>query len=147
MQLTVNLYRFFFIGVFLCLLSATGMAQQPRVSEFKGSSLPSDESVIQLQWVVESESQVILYELHRKLLRDSDFKKITEVSVGQGVSAGRYEYSDNTVFKTTASSEPVVYNLYAKMQNGDLLFLAQAEVNFTTTAVRRTWGSIKAMFQ
>lgn len=141
------LSRFIFSGLTLFLLTTLSVAQQPRVNEFKGSPMPSDESIIQLHWVVEAESQVILYEIQRKLLRDADFKKITEVSVGQGSTTGRYEFSDNTVFKTTASSEPVVYNLYAKMQNGDLLFLAQAEVNFTTTAVRRTWGSIKAMFQ
>lgn len=57
----------------------------------------------------------------------------------------QYRFVDSELYK--ASSEQVDYELWAVFVSGERAMLTQVSMNYTPTTVRRTWGSIKAMFQ
>lgn len=104
---------------------------------------------IQLSWTVSKEEQVEFYIVKRKMSHQNDFQELGTISVKNGrneLDGKVYEFLDKNVFKQSAASEPVIYTLYSSTA-GSNRFVAQVDVNYTTTAIRRTWGSIKAMFQ
>jgi hypothetical protein len=79
----------------------------------------------------------------------NEFQELAQIQVNEGVDEidGKvYTYTDRNVYKNNTTSEPVIYGLYLN-KSGSSKFIAQVDVNYTTTTVRRTWGSIKAMFQ
>lgn len=140
--------------IFIYIISITGMllfigAGQVTVSEFNASIPVNAKNQIVLKWVTTLEEGVDHYELKRKMINDSDFKSLATVNTSNTLTNSNkvYNYIDKSVFKTTAGTEPVVYALYAVFTDGQIKYIGQTEVNYTTTAIRRTWGSIKAMFQ
>lgn len=119
------------------------------VSEFRADIPDPDRNEIEITWVVQNEENLIHYNLKRKMSQDDDFTNVAQVQPLPPGNQGslRYEYLDRNVFRSSASAEPVIYELEAVFADGEQRFIGQAEVNYTSTAVRRTWGSIKAMFQ
>lgn len=104
---------------------------------------------IQLSWTVSKEVQVDYYIVKRKMSHQNDFQELGTISINNGrneLDGKVYEFLDKNVFKQSTASEPVIYTLYSSTA-GNTHFVAQVDVNYTTTAIRRTWGSIKAMFQ
>ncbi|MFQ5570049.1 MAG: hypothetical protein ACE5G0_10275 [Rhodothermales bacterium] len=96
-----------------------------------------------LSWKTEIEEDVRSYELYRKTSYAATFsviKTFTPHGVGK-----EYTFKDDQVYK--ASSEQVDYRLEAVFSNGLRQHIAEKQLNYTPTAIRRTWGSIKAMFQ
>jgi hypothetical protein len=122
-------------------------AGQVHVSKFTANVSIQNSREIQVKWTVDTEQEVTQYRLERKMVQDNDFKPISNIAVSTIPPTKIYQFTDKNVFKTTSGTEPVVYALYVDFQNGDTKYIGQAEVNYTTTAIRRTWGSIKAMFQ
>ncbi|AXJ01557.1 hypothetical protein CYPRO_2311 [Cyclonatronum proteinivorum] len=118
------------------------------VSQFRAEIPDPAKNEINIQWTVQQESGVMHYELMRKMVRDSDFVLLATVDVLPPSSQpNQYQYLDRNVFRNAGNTEPVIYELNVVFTNGERRFIGQAEVNYTSTAVRRTWGSIKAMFQ
>lgn len=117
------------------------------IKEFRAEIPDPVKNEIHVKWTVDEVPGVMHYVLKRKMVRDTDFLTIAEIQPQTGSLVNReYIYIDKNVFRTT-SSEPVVYELYVKYTNGDSNYIGQAEVFYSSTAIRRTWGSIKAMFQ
>ena len=139
---------FIYIASFLCFLLLVG-AGRVEVSNFSANVPDNAQNEILLKWITTVEQGVDHYQLKRKMVNDSDFKFLINVNTENTLTDANkvYEYTDRSVFKTTAGTEPVVYALYAVFSDGQVKYIGQAEVNYTTTAIRRTWGSIKAMFQ
>ncbi len=97
-----------------------------------------------ITWQVELEDGVRTYELMRRT-RFTNGRFVSVASL-QPHGAGRsYTFRDDQIFK--ASAEQVDYLLEVVYTDGLREQLAQEQVNYTSTAIRRTWGSIKAMFQ
>ena len=72
--------------------------------------------------------------------------QFVSVHVVKSHGAGKpYLYRDDQVYK--AGADQLDYRLEAVFENGLREVVRSASVNYTSTAVRRTWGSIKAMFQ
>ncbi len=95
-------------------------------------------------WQVETEEEVREYELQRMTrFTNNRFVKV-ESFQPHGIDKS-YSFKDTQIFK--ASSEQVDYQLEVIYSNGQRELLAREQVNYTSTAIRRTWGSIKAMFQ
>ena len=90
------------------------------------------------------EDGVARYDLQRRSRFSNDqFVDVTSiVSHGTGKS---YRFIDDQVYKS--ASEQVDYRLEVVYDNGVREQLGIRSVNYTPTAIRRTWGSIKAMFQ
>lgn len=99
---------------------------------------------IVISWQAREESDVEEYELYRMTrLTNNQFVKVQAIPPHGTDKA--YIYRDDQVFKS--SSELVDYRLEVLYQDGVREQLARDQVNYTSTAIRRTWGSIKAMFQ
>jgi hypothetical protein len=132
----------------LLLLSAIIIgAGSIKVTKFDAEIPAQSQNTIQLTWAVETEQSVQHFRIERKMLNDMNFMPVhTEPARNSG--PGTYTWRDSGVFKATSGGEPVVYELWAVFNdNTPDQYIDQASVNFTSTAIRRTWGSIKAMFQ
>lgn len=102
-----------------------------------------DTGVIIVTWEAEVEAEVSKYELFRKSGQAEDFSIIADISV-HGVNTP-YKVRDDKVYKSPAAT--VDYRLEAVLTNGLRQRIAESKVNYTPTAIPRSWGSIKAMFQ
>lgn len=95
-------------------------------------------------WESTTEEGVARYELQRRTrFSNNQFVVVAEASP-HGTQTP-YRIMDDQVYKM--SSEQVDYRLEAVYENGIREELASQSVSYTPTTVRRTWGSIKAMFQ
>ncbi len=97
-----------------------------------------------ITWSTEIEEDVRAFEIQRRTTSSNDqFVKIHSVT---GLGPGQqYEYRDSQVFKS--NSDRLDYRLDVVYENGVREAIRDESMNFTSTAVRRTWGSLKAMFQ
>lgn len=119
------------------------------VQDFHASIPDQSRNEILVQWVVSNVDKVDHFELERKLVRDASFIKLADIQPNQQTAGSgnlTYSYIDKNIYKTSTGTEPVVYQLNIIFKDNSVQS-AQAEVDYTTTAIRRTWGSIKAMFQ
>jgi hypothetical protein len=123
------------------LLAAAAFPYGVRIESFDVSP---EGSAFVLRWQTDLEEAVDHFEVLRKTPGSNDeFVKVHEVEA-HGI--GRpYVFRDDQVFK--AGAEQLVYQLEAVFDNGTRQVLHVQALNYTSTAVRRTWGSIKAMFQ
>jgi hypothetical protein len=142
--------RIFYFKILLLFLGFISIAATEVVLvRFNATVQSAGVSEIQLNWVVSMENDVDFYTVKRKMSYQNEFQDLAEIQLSEGtdnLDGKVYLYTDKNVFKNSATAEPVIYALYAN-KNGSSKFVAQVDVNYTTTAVRRTWGSIKAMFQ
>ena len=97
-----------------------------------------------VKWQMEAEEDVREYELTRRTpYTNQQFVKVQAMAAhGVGVP---YEFLDDQVYKT--GSDQLDYRLEVIYNNGLREVVATKSVNYTSTAMRRTWGSLKAMFQ
>lgn len=139
----------FLCGMLFLLLVAAGSVE---LKEFSAQISAENNAEVIVTWVVDEDTDGQIYVLKRKLSHEDDFTPLTQIDHEQGnltMNGRSYSFTDTNVFKGSQSSDAVIYALYTKDNSGSnsLTFLSQANVNVTTTAVRKTWGSIKAMFQ
>lgn len=134
--------RSFGLGLLLVLLTAAGSwTGEVRLSFFQVNAEQNDFVV---SWQSDVEQEVQAYELQRRTrYTNGEFNLVATVAPhGTGQP---YRYVDDQVFKSAA--EQVDYRVEVVYENGLRQVLASKSVNYTPTAVRRTWGSIKAMWQ
>ncbi len=132
-----------FIQLTLVIFLLTGFSGQGtvRMSFFKVSEEGGD---LVISWQTEEELDVREYELQRMTrFTNGQFVKVEALSPHGPDKA--YFFTDEQIFKS--SSERVDYRLEVIYTDGVRQQLAREQVNYTSTAIRRTWGSIKAMFQ
>ncbi len=97
----------------------------------------------EIAWQTDVEDGVSAYELHRRTTTTNNEFVLVRTEAPHG--AGRlYSVRDDQVFKS--ASELIDYRLQAILADGSRQVLRLESVNYTPTAIRRTWGSIKAMF-
>jgi len=138
------------IGFITILLVLMGFSPSP-LSTF--SVVVSNADVV-LNWNVNDLSHVHKFEVYRKWEHNrsgkNEFVKLDDSEV-EITSAMRrnpppyFEYTDTQLFKGENGSD-VEYVLYIYMTDGTR-HEVHRHVQYTTSAVRRTWGSIKSMFQ
>ncbi|MEX0599204.1 MAG: hypothetical protein WD021_10155 [Rhodothermales bacterium] len=126
-------------GFILLALVVTGWSVAGFSPKSFGVTLENGLPVV--QWEAESEEDLHHYEVEIRM-QFSPEPRIVEV---QPHGAGKpYTYRDDGLFK---SGEAVRYTLVAILDTGERIEVGSMEIDYTPTAVRRTWGSIKAMFQ
>ncbi len=118
-------------AVFVTEVRLSAFSVQPRGEDFE------------ISWQTDLEDGVSGFELHRRTsTTNNEFVLVGTVSP-HGI--GRtYTMLDDKIFKV--SSEMIDYRLQAVLSDGSRQVLRIESVNYTPTAIRRTWGSIKAMF-
>jgi hypothetical protein len=102
----------------------------------------SNGSTITVRWVSEDETNTTGYVIERKSGNDGAFIRLTDVSIAPKGSGASYEFVDNTAFRTTDNFYQ--YRITAVGSGAEPYYVS---VNHNVSGVRRTWGSIKAMFR
>src|SRR5437870_5274031 len=127
-------------AVVLLLMTAAALADVIKSGSLQASS---DGVNVTLHWITEDETGVLHYEIERRSGSDVTF---TEVGSLDSKGASLYEFVDNSVFHKSAT----VYQYRVKVvfANGSApAYSGVVSVNHTVSGIRRTWGSIKAMFR
>ena len=103
----------------------------------------SNGSDIYVRWATEDESPVLRFVVVRRAGTVGDFMEINDVDPKGDYSS--YEYVDRSVFRTTGG----IFQYRIRVYTGETTY-AETEivtVSHVSSAARRTWGSIKAMFR
>ena len=104
----------------------------------------SDGSNITLQWLSDDETGVVRYEIERKSGANGEFIFLVQIPL-KGNSAS-YVYVDDSAF--LRSTETLYfYRIKVDYLNGSSVYYGPIAVPHSVSSVRRTWGSIKAMFR
>ena len=105
-----------------------------------------ENSLIILEWNTESETNVNHFEIQRSTDK-INWMKVGTVKSNTGTSMSRqyYQFSENAIFKINSSS--LNYRLVViDNQNNREIYSVVASVS-GSSGIKRTWGSLKAMFR
>jgi hypothetical protein len=130
--------------MFLALLASLLLANPVRLLELRAYQTSAALNEVKVEWSVQNEDAVDRFIVRRKMQRDADFVQVSEV---ESRGTGSYSFSDKNVYKASDNAEMIVYAIVVVKQDGSRELLGQANVQYSASTVRRTWGSIKAMFQ
>jgi hypothetical protein len=113
---------------------------------------PANEAEVNLEWSVDDLSKVSKFEIYRKIpSRGNNYEPIYELVVTSSIRQNppsRFTHRDNTLYKATTVADEAYYILRVIDMRGTRIYESSEErVQYTTSATRRTWGSIKSMFQ
>ena len=152
----MHIFRSIMRGMFkiyslLFLVLATSLAfSSVMVTEFKAALSEVNKDEILVEWRVQGADNVTAFRVERKLSTAKDYTPLETIDVKPGDlvnGAGRFEYLDRHVFKQSASSDAIFYQLRVFYTDRPSEVYGPVYANYTSTTVRRTWGSIKSMFQ
>ena len=112
------------------------------LDNFSASSVGSQ---IRLDWKTSTETDVKCFRIERKTFSGS-YVQITEITAKGSNSV--YSYTDDNVYKTTSGSSNVYYYRLSIINNTDKIdYSKELIVSHSLSEIKRTWGSIKAMFR
>lgn len=105
----------------------------------------SDGENITLEWKTRAESNVQMFKVERRASSQNDFVPISDIP-SKG-SNSYYTFVDRAAYK--ASETVYVYRLRIVDQNpsAPASYSQEVRVSHSVSSVKRTWGSIKAMFR
>jgi hypothetical protein len=138
---------FLFVAAMLTASAATGQDHD----NLQDYSVKEDGAyTIIIEWVVRDAGLVHDFMLERSTSGNStDFQNFNKSNCMQ--SGNRFRCEDSDLYKgsseQTAATGSVSYRLKVTHPDGTPHVYFQTTVEYTTNAVRRTWGSIKSMFQ
>ncbi len=143
---------FLFVAGLLAASSAVGQQVHILHDNVGDAKIMSEEggSVIIVVWDIENLDLVTDYSLERSVNGNSSgFQNLNKSNCNQ--TGNQFRCVDRDLYKgstdQTAATERVSYRLQVTHPDGTLHLYFTAEESYTTNAVRRTWGSIKSMFQ
>ena len=103
----------------------------------------SDGNNVTIQWGSTDESGIVNYVIERRAGTNGEFLILAEVGVKGSNSS--YEYIDYSAFKTNGSIYQ--YRIKIVSQQGLIEYSKVVTVSHNVSSVKRTWGSLKAMFR
>lgn len=115
-----------------------------------GSPSRATSSAVAIRWETSDESGVVRFEVYRREYRWGGMgpsERIADVPA-KGAGNSIYQIEDAGIFKT--ADRVLEYEIRAVDRQGKFLESAKMTTVFSTgltSAARRTWGSIKAMFR
>ncbi len=130
------------------LLSASTVSGQNHENLVSYSAEEEGPSIVVIKWEVKDTDIISDYVLQKSLTgNNSDYHNFNI----RCVRAGRSYRCEDVVYKgssdETAAIGNVFYRLNVTHNDGTSHIYFQESATYTTSAVRRTWGSIKSMFQ
>lgn len=125
--------------IFIILFIATAVFAGTFLEYFHGRSEGDD---IRLEWKTKEETNLQNFKIERKTPQ-SPFVEITTVQP-KG-SNSYYSYLDQSTYKI--SDMIFIYRLKIVDTNGQASYSNEVSVSHNVSGVKRTWGSIKAMFR
>lgn len=132
--------KIYFVILFLLLSFFIASNSQVTNDNLRASS---DGSVIKVTWKVASEINIEKFVVERRAGNRGTF-----LQIGTKYPEGKSEYTfeDQTAFKSTANIYEYQIRVIFNNGNPDHL-LGPISVSHSVNSVKRTWGSIKAMFR
>jgi hypothetical protein len=121
------------------LLIATAVLAGTYLEYFQGRSEGED---IRLEWKTREEVNLQHFKVERKTPQSS-FVEITTIEPEGNNSY--YTYLDQSAYKT--DNMLFIYRLKIIDTNGQASYSNEVSVSHSVSGVKRTWGSIKAMFR
>jgi hypothetical protein len=117
-----------------------------RASVIREGSLgaTSDGSFITIRWVSEDENGVLRYEIERQAGTNGQFIYLDQVQLRGNNEA--YTYVDESAV-LRGTENLYKYRIKVIFSNGASEYYGPISVTHVVNSVRRTWGSIKAMFR
>ena len=132
------------LAVAISLLTLSSAVALASVFQDHSFSVARAGSEVEIVWSTVSETGVVQFEIHRKTANATDWD-IVCVQKPMGVGY-QYHWTDETAFKTTDNLYQ--YFVRAVFSDGSREDTpVDRTVSGSTSGVRRTWGSIKAMFR
>jgi hypothetical protein len=128
------------IGLLFVVIFTTGVALAG--GEIHGLAATSLSGKIVISWVSDDETGVTGYIIERKAGMDGPFIRLTDPPIHPLGSNSSYTFEDNTAFRTTGTFYQ--YRITA-VGTTNVYYVSVSHDNLS--GVRRTWGSIKAMFR
>lgn len=104
----------------------------------------SESGNVILEWWTGQEDNVKSFTVERKSGTSSLFQQVGELVPPKG-SNSHYVFVDESAFKSTDSF--YVYRIKISDNDGKIGYSREVGVSHTVSSVKRTWGSIKAMFR
>lgn len=123
------------LSALLLSIGQAGVIRDGSLSAF------SNGTGIVVRWVSDDEADVQGYIIERKAGTDGPFVRLTFPSLACKGSGSSYEYVDNSAFRV---DDNIYQYRITAVGNGAAFYVT---VNHRVSSVRRTWGSIKAMFR
>jgi hypothetical protein len=105
------------------------------------SAAPSDGNIV-LKWTVSSETNLRNYVIERSTYKGS----WAEIGTVQPKADMTYQYTDETAYKAS-SSTLYIYRIKIVDNDGKISYSSTASVHNNVSGIKKTWGSIKALFR
>jgi hypothetical protein len=134
------MHRFQLFLTVLLLASLTVFAGQIRDGSLSASS---NGEVILVRWLSDDETGVVSYEIERRSGVSGQFFLLTTIAPRGNNQP--YEYVDHSAFNIMESIYQ--YQVKVVLASGSPVYYGPITVRHYVSNVRRTWGSIKAMFR
>lgn len=103
----------------------------------------SDGTNVTVQWGSTDESSVKMYEIERRSGTSGDFSYLATVQ--KKGSNSFYQYVDKSAFKSSGTIYQ--YRIKTVYNNNSVEYSSEVTVSHKVNSVKRTWGSLKAMFR
>ncbi|MHB1051002.1 MAG: hypothetical protein ACYC09_13060 [Bacteroidota bacterium] len=103
----------------------------------------SDGNNVTVQWGTGDETQILGFEVERRSGTTGEFISIADIQ--KKGSNSYYEFVDKSAFKTTGTIYQ--YRIKILMKQGNSEYSSVVTVSHNVSNVKRTWGSLKAMFR
>ena len=127
------------IVVLSFLITSLSFAEVIKSGSFQATS---DGVNVTLRWLTEDETNVARFEIERRTGTEGDFVVIGTLSTK---GASLYEFIDYSALRKTTGLYQ--YRVKIIFTNNTVAYSQVVSVSHTVSGVRRTWGSIKAMFR
>ena len=132
--------KYFLLGILIIIFSGLMVAQSstPVITDVK----QENDGTMRISWSIGSEDGIDHYEIFRSTGTTGQFSRIGDVP------HGTFSFNDNyDLFKITGK----YFRYQIKALRAETLIsqsaIVGASYNSTSSAAKRTWGSIKAMFR
>lgn len=129
--------KILFAGIVLMTLGLSAFSYQ--IDTFNASF---QGAAVRLQWNSNKETGIVGYEVFRKKASEFGYSRLATINAS-GQNA--YIFMDENLYKGDGAAESVSYRLTVKLAEGNENYYAS--IDYTPTAVQRSWGSIKSMFK
>lgn len=129
------------INILLSTVLVSTIVAGAYLSYFHARSDDNEGNIV-LSWQSSQEINVKHYVIERKTINGSFFEIGTVEALGDN---SVYTFIDENAYKTTDAI--FVYRLKIVDKNGDQAYSWEVTVSYSPSPVKRTWGSIKALFR
>jgi hypothetical protein len=128
-----------FSQILITLVVATAIFAGTFLEYFHGRSEGED---IRLEWKTKEEVNLQHFKIERKTPQSS----FVEIAIVEPKGSNSYySYIDQSVYK--GNNMIFIYRLKIVDTNGQYAYSNEVSVSHSVSGVKRTWGSIKAMFR